>query len=55
MENKQEEYYYKAMKSFIECGNDFQKLTPENKNRFISQLAQMCGVSEIIQALLNYK
>lgn len=49
--DKQEEHYIKAMKSFIDCGNEFQELTTENKERFLSQLAQGCGVLELFNAL----
>jgi len=52
--DKQEEHYIKAMKSFIDCGNEFQKLTPENRERFISHLAQGCGVLEFFNALRKH-
>ena len=49
--DKQEEHYSKALKHFIDCGNEFQKLTPENRERLLSQLAQGCGVLDFFNAL----
>lgn len=50
---EQQEYYEKAMKNLIEAEKDFQKLTPQNKERFAEQVLGMYGMSGIINMLKN--
>ena len=52
---KQQEHYGKAMKNLIEAGKDYQKLTPQNKEKFAEEVFEMYGMFGIIDMIKNQR
>jgi len=52
---RQQEYFDKAMKNFIEVEKNFRELTPQNKEKFVEQMLGMYGMSGIINMFKNQR
>ncbi len=52
---KQKEHYDKAMKGLVEMVDNFQKLTPQNRQKFAEQVFGTQGLVEIMNMLQNQR